>query len=202
MTDTRPITVRIFACPDVSGEWLAVCPDLDVVTHGRSRVDAAEMFADALRTIEEHDSDRGDDPFARASLSDDTVGVYAALLRDVTAALRRATGKAASPEACAMLREALDDLDDALENHELAHTVGPLLDEAKATLASDVHWRPFLLRVAPEWVPPDGCKITSRLGDIVGCTLAPAALAACEADPAVLIAEESTGECHNGTEEA
>ena len=137
VSDTRPITVRIFACPDVTGEWCAVCPEYDVVTHGRSRVHATEMFADALRTIEEHDAARGDDPFARASLSDDTVSVYAAMLRDVTAALRRATGKAASPEACAMLREALDGLDDALENHELAHTVGPLLDEAKAALASD-----------------------------------------------------------------
>lgn len=137
MTDSRPINVRVFACPDVLGEWCAVCPDLDVVTQGHSRVHAAEMFADALRTIEDHDAARGDDPFARASLSDDTVSVYAAILRDVTAALRRTTGKAASPEACTMLREALDDLDDALENHELAHTVGPLLDEAKAALASD-----------------------------------------------------------------
>lgn len=184
----------------MSGEWLAACPDLDVVTHGRSRVDAAEMFADALRMIEEHDAARGDDPFARASLSDDTVTVYAAMLRDVTAALRR-PGKAASPEACAVLREALDALDDALENHELAHTVGPLLDEAKDKMASDVRWRPFLLRVTPEWSPPDGCRITSRLGDIVGCTLTPAALASCEADPAVLVAEESTDKCHNGTED-
>ena len=200
MTDTRPITVRIFACPDVLGEWCAVCPEYDVVAQDTSRPKALAMLADFVAMVETGDAMNGRDPFARASLSDDTVSVYAAMLRDVTAALRRATGKAASPEACAMLREALDALDDAIENHELAHTVGPLLDEAKAALASDVRWRPFLLRVAPEWVPPDGCRVTSRLGDIVGCTLTPAALAACESDPAVLLAEESTDKCHNGTE--
>jgi hypothetical protein len=137
VSDARPINVRIFACPDVPGEWCAVCPEYDVVAQDASRPKALAMLADFVAMVETGDAMNGRDPFARASLSDDTVSVYAAMLRDVTAALRRATGKAASPEACAMLREALDDLDDAIENHELAHTVGPLLDEAKTALASD-----------------------------------------------------------------
>ena len=135
MTDTRSINVRVFACHDVPGEWCAVCPEYDVVAQDASRPKAIAMLADFVAMVETGDAMNGRDPFARASLSDDTVGVYAAMLRDVTAALRRATGKAAAPEACAVLREALDGLDDALENHELAHTVGPLLDEAKAALA-------------------------------------------------------------------
>ena len=90
---------------------------------------------------------------------------------------------------------------DTLESGPLATLDLPLA--LLATIeAPPLRWSPFLLRVAPEWVPPDGCRVTSRLGDIVGCSLTPSALAACEADPAVLIAEESTGECHNGTEEA
>jgi hypothetical protein len=135
VSSSRPITAIVFPCHDVSGEWCAVCPEYDVVAQDTSRPKALAMLADLVAVVERHDAALGDVPFARASLSDDTANAYAAMLRSITAALRSPTDKAASPEACAVLREALDDLDNAMENHELAHTIGPLLDEAKAALA-------------------------------------------------------------------
>lgn len=68
---------------------------------------------------------------------------YVALLRDLTARLRAA--KDPLPAATvAVLRGAVDALDDEVENHELAHTAGPLLEEAKVAVAALDPASPFV----------------------------------------------------------
>lgn len=97
-------------------------------------------------------------------------------------------------ETCVELRRLLDEADDALENHELSHRVGPLVEEAKAVIRGGRHTQwplPVHLLVRAAWVPPAGCNITSRLGDIVSCSLTEAAYEACTNDPNVLSIEES-----------
>lgn len=97
-------------------------------------------------------------------------------------------------ETCIELRKLLNEADNALENHELSHRVGPLVEEAKAVVRGGrpTQWPlPVLLHVRAAWVPPAGCNITSRLGDIVSCSLTEDAYEACRKDHFVLSIEES-----------
>lgn len=63
---------------------------------------------------------------------------FAARVSDVVRALR-ADGVAALPlEQCALLRACTDELDDAVENHELSHVAVPLLHDAQRRIRHDV----------------------------------------------------------------
>lgn len=127
------------------------------------------------------------------------VNVSAALeaLRELKRQLSAASDPL-SPEECAELRAAIAEVDCALENHEVSPRVGPPLAEAKTTLASrpPLRWPvPVLLRVQPSWQVPAGCNVTSRLGDVVSCSLTEEAYKACEKDRNVRSIEESRGSC-------
>ncbi len=113
--------------------------------------------------------------------------------------LKRQLSAASDPlslEECAELRAAIAEVDCALENHEVSPRVGPLLAEAKTTLASrpPLHWPvPVLLCVMPSWQVPAGCNITSRFGEFVSCSLTEEAYETCEKDHNVRSIEESRG---------
>lgn len=72
-----------------SGYWLAEVPDLDLVTQGKSRKDAAAMLSDAVETLVNHDRFRVEVTVGRGGActvrSNDDVRLVALTLRRLQA---------------------------------------------------------------------------------------------------------------------
>ena len=71
------LTVR--RAPDLPGQWLAHCLDLDVMTQGNSLAHAIEMAREAVRMVIEDDLDAGRDPLDRRAPEEDWTELYAVL---------------------------------------------------------------------------------------------------------------------------
>lgn len=205
MSDQHPLTIRVRPAPDGDG-WLGACPELGIEARGQTRSRLLALLANNATVVTGLASARGEDAFVRFDVTS-AAQTCLALLREFTA--RLATAKDPLPASTvAALREAVDALDDEVENFEIALTIGPALEEAKAALAAlhptvdpfiehtfaafpETERIPVLRRVMDHWVPPAGCAVTSRIGSIVSASLSRTAYDACARDPNVLAIEAS-----------
>lgn len=65
MTDNRPITVKIYPCEDLPGQWGAEIPEMNIASQGNDRMHAIMMIAEAAKITVDDDVKHGWDPFER-----------------------------------------------------------------------------------------------------------------------------------------
>lgn len=69
--EPRTVWILLNPAPDVEGQWIAHCLDLDVVTQGSSLEHAAIMAREAVDLVIESDVAAGSDPFEREEAPQD-----------------------------------------------------------------------------------------------------------------------------------
>lgn len=65
------MSVLVSRAPDLPGQWIAHCLDLDLVTQGTSIEDALRMAKEMIHLTVEDDVERGLDPFERPMAPDE-----------------------------------------------------------------------------------------------------------------------------------
>jgi len=67
--ETRTFSFNVFVrrAPDVAGQWVGHCPEVDVVSQGNSLRQAYEMTKEAVEIVVLDDLDAGRDPTLRAA---------------------------------------------------------------------------------------------------------------------------------------
>jgi predicted RNase H-like HicB family nuclease len=56
---TFPLHVLVYPAPDLDGQWIAHCLELDLVAQGDSDAEARENFADAFRVLVDYNVEHG-----------------------------------------------------------------------------------------------------------------------------------------------
>lgn len=75
------LQVLVSRAPDVPGEWVAHCLNLDVISQGRSVREAIDAVCEAVTMVVEADLARGVDPLKRESAPEEFWESFSSILR-------------------------------------------------------------------------------------------------------------------------
>ncbi len=86
--------------PDLPGQWIAHCLEVDVVTQGTSLEHAFQMAAEAVCMVVVEDHEAGRDPYARRAPAEYWTELYSALHRSDAVDLRELFADQSCVEFC------------------------------------------------------------------------------------------------------